>query len=90
MLEIIFNIQSVPIFVVDYGQNMELPLYNSEQPGVSNYYSPLSIYNLGVVNHSHEYTHILKETKNFKAHLHDHVYHEGIAKTVQKMLYDRS
>ena len=22
-------------FVVDYGQNMELPLYNSKQPGVS-------------------------------------------------------
>ena len=67
-------------FVVDYGQNMELPLYNSEQPGCSYYYSPLSIYNLGVVNHAHEYDKNINRTKDFKAHLHAHVYHEGIAK----------
>ena len=34
-------------FVVDYGQNMELPVYNKEQPGITYYYSPLSVYNLG-------------------------------------------
>jgi hypothetical protein len=27
-------------FVVDYGQNMELPVYNKEQPGITYYYSP--------------------------------------------------
>jgi hypothetical protein len=42
-------------FVVDYGQNMELPVYNKEQPGCTYYFSPMSIYNLGVVNHAHVY-----------------------------------
>ncbi len=42
-------------FVVDYGQNMELPVYNKEQPGCTYYFSPMSIYNLGVVNHAHTY-----------------------------------
>jgi len=32
--------------VVDYGQNMQLPLYNQEQPGTSYYYSPLNVYNI--------------------------------------------
>jgi ribosome-binding protein aMBF1 (putative translation factor) len=40
-------------FVVDYGQNMELPVYNKEQPGITYYYSPLSIYYLGIVDHAH-------------------------------------
>jgi hypothetical protein len=30
-------------FVVDYGQNMELPVYNKEQPGCTYYFSPMSI-----------------------------------------------
>ncbi len=42
-------------FVVDYGQNMELPVYNKEQLGCTYYFSPLRIYNLGVVNHTHIY-----------------------------------
>jgi hypothetical protein len=42
-------------FVVDYGQNMELPVYNKEQPGCTYYFSPMSIYNLGVVDHTHIY-----------------------------------
>ena len=74
------HLKRTSTFVVDYGQNMELLLYNSDQPGVSYYYSPLSIYNWGVVNHAHEYTMNINKTKDFKAHLHDHVYHEGIAK----------
>ncbi len=40
-------------FVVDYGQNMELPVYNNEQPGCTYYFSPMSVYNLGVVDHAH-------------------------------------
>jgi hypothetical protein len=42
-------------FVVYYGQNMELPVYNKEQPGIMYYHSPLSIYNLGIVDHAHVY-----------------------------------
>jgi hypothetical protein len=62
-------------FVVDYGQNMELPMFNKEQPGVTYYYSPLSIYNLGMVNHAHVY-----DDGRVTEHLHVHVYHEGIGK----------
>ena len=61
--------------VVDYGQNMELPIFNKEQPGCAYYYSPLSVYNLGAVNHAHVY-----EDGRVDAHLHAHVYHEGVAK----------
>jgi hypothetical protein len=33
-------------FVVDYGQeNMELPVYNKEQPGCTYYFSPMRVYN---------------------------------------------
>ncbi len=42
-------------FVVNYGQNMELPSYEDEQPGITYYYSPLSVYNLGIVDHAHRY-----------------------------------
>ena len=62
-------------FVVDYGQNMELPVYNKEQPGVTYYFSPLSIYNLGMVNHAHE-----NANGEVKEHMYVHVYHEGIGK----------
>ena len=62
-------------FVVDYGQNMELPVYNKEQPGVTYYYSPLSVYNLGVVNHAHEYP-----NGEVKEHMYAHVYHKGVGK----------
>jgi hypothetical protein len=41
-------------FVMDYWQNMELPIYNKEQPRCTYYYSPLIVYNLGVVNHVHK------------------------------------
>jgi hypothetical protein len=59
-------------FVVDYGQNMELPVYYDEQPGCTYYYSPLSVYNLGVVNHAHRY-----ENRDVGKHMYAHVYHEG-------------
>ena len=64
-------------FVVDYGQNMSLPSFNKEQPGVVYYYSPLSVYNLGVVNHAHVYD---GDLTNPREHMHAHVYHEGTAK----------
>ncbi len=63
-------------FVVDYGQNMELPVYNQEQRGCTYYYySPLSIYNLGMVNHGHTY-----ENGKVGAHMYAHIYHEGVGK----------
>ncbi len=42
-------------FVVDYGQNMTLPVFTSEQPGCTYYYSPMTINNLRMVNHAHKY-----------------------------------
>ena len=62
-------------FVVDYGQNMELPVFNKEQPGVTYYYSPLTVNNLGMVNHAHEY-----ENGEVKEHMYAHVYQEGVGK----------
>ena len=61
--------------VADFGENMELPVYNKEQPGCAYYFSPLSAYNFGVVNHAHEY-----EDGIIGEHLYAHVYHEGVAK----------
>lgn len=51
-LKLPFNRRSFT-FVVDYGQNMELPIFNHEQPGCSYYYSPLGIYNLGMVDEAY-------------------------------------
>ena len=62
-------------FVVDYGQNMELPVYNKEQPGITYYYSPLSVYNLGIVDHAHVY-----DDGRVTEHMHCHVYQEGVGK----------
>ena len=64
-------------FVVDYGQNMDLPIHNTQQPGCTYYYSPFSIYNLGVVNHAHVY-----DNGNVSAHVYAHFYHEGVGKKV--------
>ncbi len=63
------------MFVVDYEQNMELPIFNKEQQGVTYYYSPLSIYNLEIVDHAHDYG-----GGDIKEHLHCHVYHERVGK----------
>ena len=67
-------------FVVDYGQNMELLIFNNEQLGCSYYYSPLSIYNLGVVNHAHKYGGDI-----WREHLHTHVHPKGVTKKEQVM-----
>jgi hypothetical protein len=42
-------------FVIDYGQNMDLPKFGQEQPGMTYYYSPMTVNNLGMVNHAHVY-----------------------------------
>ncbi len=62
-------------FVVDYGQNMEMPSFGGNQPGDTYYFTPLSVYNLGVVNCAHIHS---GETEP-KDHMHCHLYHEGIA-----------
>ena len=62
-------------FVVDYGQNMELPVFNSSQSGSSYYYYPLGVYNLGVVDHAHDYVY-----RVFKDHMYAHVYQDGVTK----------
>jgi len=67
--------EKVYTFVVDYGQNMELPSYNSEQPGCTYYFSPLTVFNLGVVNHAHAYN-----DGRVSEHMHAHLYHEGVGK----------
>jgi hypothetical protein len=62
-------------FIVDYGQDMELPSYNSEQPGCTYYFSPLTVFNLGVVNHAHAYN-----DGRVSEHMHAHLNHEGVGK----------
>ena len=47
--------ESTYTFVVDYGQNMELPVFNKEQPGCTYYYSPMTVTNLRIVDHAHKY-----------------------------------
>jgi len=59
----------------DFGQNMQCPCYNSNQPGCTYYYTPLNIYNFGVVDHSHDHG-----NRTIGNHMHCHVYHEGIGK----------
>jgi hypothetical protein len=60
---------------VNYGQNMELPAYNKEQPGCTCYFSPMSVYNLGIVDHAYVYN-----NRWVSKHLHYHVYHKGVGK----------
>ena len=43
------------VFVVDSGQNMQVPIFNNDQPGSTYYFSPLGMYNLGMVDHAHVY-----------------------------------
>ena len=47
-------------------------MFNQNQPGCTYYYSPLGVYNLGVVDHAHAYG-----NGEFKDHMHTHVYHKG-------------
>jgi hypothetical protein len=58
--------QRTHTFIVDYGQNMALPWFGTSQPGDTYYYTPLTIFNLGVVDVSHPdgehlYCHLYKE-----------------------------
>jgi hypothetical protein len=54
---------------------MELPVYNANQPGCTYYYSPLSVYNLGMIHHAHEYT-----NGEVKEYMYMYVIHKGVGK----------
>ena len=62
-------------FVVNYGQNMELPVFNAEQPGATYYYSPMTVNNLGMVDHAHVYT-----DGTVSEHMHCHIYTDAVGK----------
>ena len=61
--------------VVDFSQTMELPVYKNQQPGCTYYFSPFSVYNLGVIDHAH--TSLNGEVGE---HMYSHVYHKGVKK----------
>jgi hypothetical protein len=42
-------------FIIDYSQNMEILVFNDKQQGPTYYFSPVVVYNLGVVHHAHLY-----------------------------------
>ena len=50
-------------------------LFKEEQAGPTYYLSPPTVNCFGVVNHAHKYP-----NGEIKAHLHAHVYHEGVGK----------
>ena len=58
---------------------MELPVYNSEQPGCSYYYPPLGVYNLGMVDQTYASPND-NDNDNPHDHMHLHIYHEGVGK----------
>jgi hypothetical protein len=60
----------------DFGQNIMFPNFADEQPGSVYYFSNLTGYNFGVVNHAHEYN----DGREPSCHMHAHVYHEGVGK----------
>ena len=54
---------------------MDNPSFHKEQPGKAHYYSSMSVYNFGVVDHGHQYPNV-----TVAEHLYTHVYHEGMGK----------
>jgi hypothetical protein len=69
-------------FVIDYGQNMDIPVINEEQPGPTYYFSPVGVYNLGVVHHTHVY-----DNGTIGKHMYARVYNEAqLARRVRIML----
>jgi hypothetical protein len=60
-------------FIADYSQNLDLPHFGGEQPGETFYYSPLNIFQFGVVD----------PTDNDR--LHAFVYDEGTGRRVGTM-----
>jgi hypothetical protein len=61
--------------IVDYGQNMEMPWLGKAQPGDAYYYTPLHVYNLGIIDSAQP--RIYDEIEDASDHRFAHVYHEG-------------
>ena len=61
-------------FVVDYGKNMTLPIFNYEQPVRTYYYSPMTVNNLGMVDHDKYPDGTVGE------HMHCHMYTDAVEK----------
>ena len=59
------------MFLIDYSRNIEIPVFQDQQPGATYYYSPLSICNLGMVDQAHN-----NGDGKFKDDL--FVYHKGV------------
>ena len=78
----------IDCFVGDYCQNMGLPWFGNEQPGVTYYYSPLSIYIFGMANYATEHLHAFvydegegaKGGNNVASLVHKYLVEEGIMK----------
>ncbi len=62
---------------------MELPSFGANQPGDTYYFTPMNVYNLGIVNCAHVYN---DETEP-KDHIHCNVYIEGVASKGPIMLH---
>lgn len=54
---------------------MELRVYTQEQPRVMYYYSLMSVYNLGIIDHAREY-----HNGKVREHMYAHVYHKVVGK----------
>lgn len=67
--------QTTYLFVVDFGQNLELPTFMKEEPAMTYYFSPLTVYNLGIVSHAHN-----RPDGMVDDHMHAHIYCKGIGK----------
>ncbi len=51
-----------------------MPPFGVNQPGDTHFFTPMSVYNLGVVNCAHVYNDMTEP----KDHIHCHEYHEGV------------
>ena len=54
---------------------MQLPTFKGEQPGPLYYYSPITVLNIGMVDHAHAYPDV-----EVGAHMYTHVYHKDTGK----------
>jgi hypothetical protein len=78
----VFHDSKTYTLVVDYCQNMEVPVFNKEQQLCSYCYSPLGVYTCGVINHGH-----MIDDGTVGEHMHAHMYHEGTKKKVTTLLH---
>lgn len=78
-------------FIADFGQNLALPHFGSQQPGDSYYLTPSTLFNFGVADVSHTNT----EDGTEADHLYCHMFKEGdggkggntVASMIMKTLY---